>query len=724
MSSYEKSRFKVFSAHQHLYQHALDDFAFGHPALPPTVTNVSQTLDYILNVLNPKNRGSVATPADLPTGVDTPNLGDVAPELSDYRIVNDDGDGNAAGYLFYKDDGDAAASWHKVADFDFGINGIIQGLADHTQPWYVKKFGHTDYDSVTELPLAGDLAGQHIYGGNAANQHLTLHATNGDDPATRTGYIQLDDSTRPTVDLALDLGTASRRFNVGYFGSLVVGTASMTITSNGVTGSITDTNGVITFGDDNLNTTGTLASGVLTVSSDLVLGAGSITSASGAISFGDENVTTTGNVSGANLTGTTGITAGTLSLAGGSITDSSGAISFGDENLTTTGTLGAGAITGTSVSVDDLSLDGNTLSISTLNTSLALAANGTGVIDLQSAATTLGLAATGAISATTTVAGASVRIGDDTSVESTAGDLNLKSAGGTVYLKGASLKAATDNALDIGGSGERFKDIYLSGALKDGTNSVTVGGLLAFRHGQFRDIAQTQPAQQGDILVWDDTNNLYLASHPDSEITHDEIGGLTTGDAGHTQFALLAGRSGGQSIVGGTATTETLVLQDNSVDGNSLTINGASVRPDSDNAFDLGSTALQFKDLYLKGQLKSARIENFLVAAIPALSSASTQGRIVYGTDSEFLYVDTGTTMKKVGHNTFNTIYNQTTLVAGAITVSGSMSDARNAIWQVCDSSNGEEVMGLKITKTATTVTVSVDVALPAGNYRLIGMEL
>ena len=43
--------------------------------------------------------------------------------------------------------------------------------------------------------------------------------------------------------------------------------------------------------------------------------------------------------------------------------------------------------------------------------------------------------------------------------------------------------------------------------------------------------------------------------------THAALPGLTTGDAGHTQFAMLAGRSGGQSLIGDTATGGHLRLQ-------------------------------------------------------------------------------------------------------------------------------------------------------------------
>lgn len=49
----------------------------------------------------------------------------------------------------------------------------------------------------------------------------------------------------------------------------------------------------------------------------------------------------------------------------------------------------------------------------------------------------------------------------------------------------------------------------------------------------------------------------------EGNITHNNLSGLTTGDP-HTQYALLAGRSGGQTMYGGTAASNGLVLQSTS----------------------------------------------------------------------------------------------------------------------------------------------------------------
>ena len=98
-------------------------------------------------------------------------------------------------------------------------------------------------------------------------------------------------------------------------------------------GSITDSSGSIAFGNENLSTTGTISAGSGSTFGNLTLANGSITDSSGAITFDNENLTTTG----------TSFQSGTLIVSNGSITDGSGAISFGNENVTTTGTIARGS---------------------------------------------------------------------------------------------------------------------------------------------------------------------------------------------------------------------------------------------------------------------------------------------------------------------------------------------------------------------------------------------
>jgi hypothetical protein len=152
------------------------------------------------------------------------------------------------------------------------------------------------------------------------------------------------------------------------------GTASATIADS--TGVMTISSSVLTTADINGGTidgtviggttpaaiNGTVVTGTTSgvFASDMTITAGSIVSASGAITFGNENLSTTGTLGAGVATLASSSTVGNLTLANGSITDSSGAITFGNENLVTTGTLGAGVVTGTQmlVNVDNPDLVG------------------------------------------------------------------------------------------------------------------------------------------------------------------------------------------------------------------------------------------------------------------------------------------------------------------------------------------------------------------------------
>jgi len=196
-------------------------------------------------------------------------------------------------------------------------------------------------------------------------------------------------------------------------------------------GSITDSSGAISFGNENLSTTGTLASGALTVT-----GAISDTAASAL---------------------TTGATIGTLTLADGSITDSGATISFGAENLSTTGTLASGALTVTGalsstttvssvtgdfevIEAGDASLGVNGLDAAQGGAILitggisSTAGNAGGAVDLVGGtpgSTGAGgaVAVTGAIGGSTSGAGGAVAV---TGGAGTAGDAN----GGAVTIEG------------------------------------------------------------------------------------------------------------------------------------------------------------------------------------------------------------------------------------------------------------------------------------------------
>jgi len=701
MSVNDHHRKKIISEFQHMYEHSLADLAYSHPALPNTVQDAEAAMDYAFNILYPNIMPPVATQGDLPA---------VGNTLRDQRVVQDDGDGKAAIYAWLQNDGMPAPDWVKVGDLDWGTNTVISGLLDQTQYLYVRKYGTTDYDPVTELPLTGIEAGQHIYGGDLANQHLTLHANNGD-PLGNTGFVQFGDNARPTQDLTFDLGDATHRLKDLYAGTAIIGTGTMTITSDGVTGTITDTSGEISFGDENLATTGNANASTITASTALVvddssdsltIDTASITSDTGALSFGANDISTTGTLASGVATIDSDLT-----LASGSITSASGAIGFGDENLSTTGTLDAGVATFDQLNVDDVRLDGNSLSVTTLDTDLQIAANGTGVVDINSAVTALGADFVGSVSVT-----------GDLTVDQLGfdGDV-ISSTTGSIQVDDTVLPVAgTEN---LGSAAQSFNDLFMTGSFGDGTNTIAIGEVLRFRRTTFRDVAETIPAQDSDSLFYNIASGTWLAADVNTKVDHGSILGL--GDDDHTQYALLAGRGTAQVLNGGDA-SGTLSLSAHAGTANAITIDSGDVSPSATATFDLGKTGNEFKDIYLTGQLIGARLENQATAGI--VGNVATPGRVWFNTTDEFVYVnDNAGNVKKVGNNSHSGTYTNVQLAA-PVDVSAYVDDARNCVWQLQDVANGNEIMAVPLQLTATTVIAANTVALPAGSYRLVGIEV
>lgn len=132
------------------------------------------------------------------------------------------------------------------------------------------------------------------------------------------------------------------------------------------TGSITSASGAISFGNENLTTTGTLNSATITtiglgiIGGDLQINGGDITSTGSAMRFTGLDVTV----------GT--LTNGQITISEDDITSNTGQINFGNENLSTTGTL-----TVTKLEVNDSSLTNATGHISSTTTVWNPKANGT-----------------------------------------------------------------------------------------------------------------------------------------------------------------------------------------------------------------------------------------------------------------------------------------------------------------------------------------------------------
>ncbi len=692
------ARARIFNPAQHPLKHSLDDFAYTHTSLPG-VTTLNAALDWIFTVLYPNTQAPVATPAALPA---------VGNAIGDYRVVTDDGDGNAAGYQWQQREGDATAKWYKISDMDWGVPDILSQFLLKTQDVYAYRYGYDDLDSAG-VALTGTLAGQHLYGGASANTHLTLHANAGDGVGANTGYVQTEDHFRPTATNVKDLGTTAEKFRTGYFGTSAL---AGTMTLSG--GSIVDSSGAISFDNENLSTTGTLASGTHTVG-NMVIATGTITNTGGAISFDNENLSTTGTLaSGAH-------TIGTLVLAAASITDSSGTISFDNENLTTTGTVTGNVLAGGQANVDNLRLDGNTLS----STSGAMVlVTFTGAIDVQSALTTIGQTVTGTLAVTGQLDVDNLRL-DGTTISTTSVDgiIALAPNGAGVVTTSAILRPTTDGTLDLGATGTRWNNVYLDGALGDGSNTIAIATLLSFRDA-------LSGAGSGMTLFYDGSK--WNASAPDTEIDHGTVSGLSDDD--HTQYALLAGRSGGQTLNGSTLASENLNLDSTAHGTKGKILAKSTLAAFTDASYsgswsgaDLGGSSNRFRHVYTAGEHFGLRLEN--LSADPS-SAASAAGRLWWQTTAQYIGADDGANLKRLSMHRFesDTSWNGSD-VTKDVTVSAStawspVTDARKAVWRLLNNSSDFEVMYVSCKATsATVVRITVNVALPAGSYRLIGIQ-
>ena len=730
MSIFEKSRFEIFNTTQHPYRHSLSEFAFSNSAIPGA-TNVETALNYILAVLYPNVEPAVATPDDLPT---TGN------QLTDYRVVLDDGDGFQAAYRWDQREGDANPSWYKVTDMDYSNDSILAQMMDVTQPLFFQKQGHSDIDANGDI-RTGLYAGQTIFGGNLANQNLTLNANSGDGTGAHTGFIQFESNLRPVADDLYNLSTLTERWrNIFLSSSAFIDT--MTISS----GLIADTNGAISFANNNLTTNGNINGNVITgtqlIANDLtntmILAPGSISDSTGQITMGVANLLTEGTLGAGVATFTDNLQTIILSpdaTGKGEITSSTGIISFDDENLETTGSLTVGNLVADMLNTDNVKIDGNSITTTDVNGDLIIEANGTSNFTVNRDLQGQNALFTGNMQSNGTIIGGNLQIGSNLlTATNTNGDITIDPAGNGVVAIGSVLRPTSGGPFDLGTSGRRWQDIYLSGGLTDGTDSISISSLLFLRSNMYRDLAQTQPAQTGDSLFYDAINNVWLASAPDSEVSHATIAGLFVNpfdDVGHTQFALLAGRAGGQTLTGGTGSSDNLLLSSTDSGTRGSIVFRDNLLPETTATFagtwsgtDIGSSLFKYNDIYSCGEHKGLRLENIMSTSLPTFSG-QTPGRMYYAVDTRKIYVDTGASLigTMLAKIMVDTIWDGVISTLD-VDISSVISNSQNAVFQLLNNADNFKNMNVAISRPSTSVVrIETNTPLPMGTYRLIGIE-
>jgi len=725
MSSFEKHRFEIWNPTQHPYKHTLTDFAYSNDSIP-WITTLEGAMNSLFAVNYPNTMPPVATPADLPTGVDTPNVGDVTPALLDYRIVLDDGDTKAAGYRYEQREGEVLATWHKIYDLDWGEASVVSNLLTKTNDTYVSKYGQDDIDSAGDL-LVGDLSGQYIYGGASANTHLTLYANSGDGVGADTGFVQLGDQVRALIDATYDLGTATKRFkDIRLSGDMYL--SAITVVSD----LLTSSTGTFNFDNDNITTTGTIQ-GTAILSESFSEMKQIVTPTNPAVGYdrlyfksddklykldtagveklvGLEFTSTNDN----RLIKSSGVTGEAIEESGITVSD-------------------VDAITGvTALDVDGINLDGTTISVTTLNDNLNLLSNGTGKVTVPNLLIT-GSAAnavytpdaegilipTGVLVTADAITGVTALDVDNIKIDANTisstdvnGDISL-APNGTGKIEVANIKPDGDNTRDIGEAALRVKDVFMAGNLADGTNTFPVTEVMKLRDASIG-------ATSGDALFFDGSK--WVASAPDSEIDHGVVSGLLDDD--HTQYTLLAGRASGQTIIGGSAASENLTLESTSdVTKGSIVVKD-NVKPLTDNTVDLGTGAARLKDIYQSGQLVGSRLQNVTTATRPASSAANT-GRVVYNSDTKQIELDTGIkwTSEGVNKHVADIAFDGIVLTKD-VDVSADVVDARNCSVQLLNNNNDFDRIYCTLKAiSATTIRIVTNTPLLAGSYRLIVIE-
>jgi hypothetical protein len=719
VSIFSHSRHRVFSQAQHPFTHNIEDIVYSHPAVTGSVTTLAHAMNHLFAVLYPTAKTAVATKADLPL---TGN------SIGDMRVVVNDGDNKSASYRWELREGDVApGKWYKIYDLDFSSDSILASWQDVTQDQYVQKRGRDDSD-VNGNPITGLLSGQAIYGGKSANTNLNLFANSGDGNGPSTGYIQVGDNVRPLLDNTMSLGQGGTRFKEVHSVKAVIDKLTISDDTISSSSSIIDAVDCDIITDGRLEASHIIAEDVAsqlasgTLIGDLSLGDGYVISAGGTISFGGNNLVTTGD---ANI--------GLLNITANQIDSDNNVIDFNANDLVDINSVDAalGIFDAVEVGLGSNSLEIGTDGNLTKATSLSISCPGltiSGFTEFFSGIDVVqDIVSGGFIKSSTSIIATDVTEAKYVTMEGGEFGNKITSIGNRLDIN-ASIGLVVNTpyvkpsltTTDVGTTANPFRDLYFSGSLKlaDGT-AVSQSALKSVRN--IINKKTGLAAADGDSLFWSTADQCWYADHPDTEISHSEISNLLNDD--HIQYLRLAGRGAGQLVYGGITPLGNLTLAStiNGVKGNVLFRDVLAPETDGTN---IGTSSRQIGDSYHKGQAIGLRAENTTTVTLPSASAAKV-GRIIYDATAKTLLVDDGGMWRRCGAEKAivqdDTYWNGTTKTK-TYTIGSSLQDSTKAVWEFSLTSTGEKLYPT-ITKTATQVTVTFKAAPPAASYTLIGVS-
>lgn len=717
MGIFSHSRHRIFSQAQHPFTHNIEDIVYSHPSVTGSVTTLAQAMNHLFAVLYPTAKEAVATKADLPM---TGN------SIGDMRVVINDNDNKSSSYRFELREGDSLpGKWYKIYDLDFSSDSILASWQNVTQDQYIQKRGRDDIDQNGD-PITGVLAGQSVWGGKSANTNLNLYANSGDGNGSSTGWIQVGDNVRPIGDDQWSLGEPFNRFKHVHSKDAFIGDISV------VDNTIVSGTGEINLEDNNLLTAGLVeASHILALSrvshlasgtliGDVSIGDGYVISASGIISFSTNDLMTSGVAS-----------IGDISISNNQIDSDNGTIDFSLCDLVSVNSIDASLgvfealDVGLAATKIEIGSDGN-ITKETPLTVATPAMTVTGFVDLMAELSVAsGIEAGGAIKSNTGLIATDNAEAKYVSVEGGTISNKITSFGNSLDIispVGLNVDTPFINPLgsttDLGNQVKPFRHLSISGNLKYTTGSITQNTLHGLRNSVTR--SNGDPAMSGDSLFWSEADLCWYADHPDSEISHNEISGLAADD--HLQYVNKFGRTGGQTVLGGSAPSENLLLGSTSNAIKGLVLFKDVLAPETDGT-NIGTASRQIGDSYHKGQAIGLRAENVTTVTLPS-PSASKTGRVVYDSTAKTLLVDDGGMWRRAGAEKIivqdDSGWNGTQL-SKTYSIGSQLQDATKAIWEFVLTSTGEKLYPT-ITRTSSQVTVTFKAAPPAASYTLIGV--
>lgn len=647
---------------------SLENILYSNERVGNVFTNAKSAFDFIIGSLYPNYVGTFANQAALP----------VTANANDYAWVSDDGDGKGAGYVWT--DLDGIAQWVKRYDVDWSVEGLLSDALSQTFPLYV--FGN------------GKDGGQEIFGGTATGEDLVLNANAADD----TGNIVAKNPIIPHTDNTDDLGSATNRIKDFFIaGMLQSGSVSLSLAQlQTAFDHISLVNNPHSVDYDQLLT----KLGVLTVNGDVT---------------GSVDLSTSGVKS---LTLTVGDdshnhTAAFITDFNDAVWAKVKAILQNNDLITYTKTEGAETITPTVANITTARIDDID---SPVSANKVLASDGSKYSEKG-----ITVELTGDVSGTGTYNTTTEKI--DLSTVSNGTDLeNVRG----IELENLAISFAVGNPALVNAPQHKMQtglNAYLKSTdlQVDGEYPVTVVDADHFTI----PVNITTPVSGFFIpnnaqFLFDSSTNTWKVRREFEEVTHAELSNLDQDD--HSQYVKKDGRATGQSIQGGIAASENLVLESTSHATKGRVVVRDDLEFEADNVKDFGSLLKRVKDIYMAGQLIGGRVEN--VSSLPA-PSGLTRARLVYHTVEDKLYYDNGLTYKPLSSSNLSknnvTFAGETTLlvdVSGNFEAGETTSDFN---WLLKEDTTNQTVHGDITRENATQVRITLNAPL-TGSFKLIGM--